>query len=119
MSQLPFQFGVSDEDATEVVSIFKRAGANLSVRAKKMFSSETPLHVACTYGNLAVVKALVEGGALTNIMDDRGRLPIDNAKKALGNTILSSKPNPQACIDYLEVKAKSDGVSGNNILRNS
>lgn len=108
MSQLPFQFGVSDEDATEVVSIFKRAGANLSVRAKKMFSSETPLHVACTYGNLAVVKALVEGGALTNIMDDndRVRLPIDNAKKALGNTILSSKPNPQACIDYLEVKAK-------------
>lgn len=113
LQQLPFQSRVSEEDAKEIVTIFKEAGANLDVRSSKMCASETPLHIACTYGVIAVVKALVEAGAQVNIMDDRGRIPVDNAKKALQRGIPSRTGDPQACIDYLQEKARS-GVSTSN-----
>ena len=43
----------------------------MNVRSSQMCASETPLHVAATYGNISVVKALVEGGAKVDISDDR------------------------------------------------
>ena len=34
-----------------------------------------------SYGNIAVIKALIDAGATTNISDDNGRLPHTRAKK--------------------------------------
>ena len=46
LTQLSFQSSVSEDVAKEIVSLYVKAGANLNVRASKMYGSETPLHVA-------------------------------------------------------------------------
>ncbi len=35
-----------------------------------------PLHIACSFGHLEIVKALVEAGADTEKWDDDGRCPV-------------------------------------------
>ena len=58
-----------------------------------------------TYSNLAVVKALVEGGAKVDISDDYGRTPFDNAKKGhpMGMPV-----DTKACVAYLKEAYKEE-----------
>ena len=107
LTQLSFQSGVSEDIAKEIVSLYVKAGANLNIRASKMYASETPLHIAATYSNLAVVKALVEGGAKVDISDDRGRTPFDNAKK--GSSMSSpDDDDTKACVAFLKEAYKEE-----------
>ena len=43
LTQLSFQSAVSEDVAKEIVSLYVKAGANLNVRASKMYASETPI----------------------------------------------------------------------------
>ena len=106
LSQLSFQFGADYDVAKEIVSLFLSVGANLNVRHSQMYASETPLHIAATYGNISVVKALVEGGATVDISDDRGRTPFDNAKK--GKSLGKSTGDVSACVAYLKEAYKKE-----------
>ena len=58
-----------------------------------------------TYGNLAVVKALVGGGAKVDISDDYGRTPFDNAKKGKP---MGMPVDTQACVSYLKEAYKEE-----------
>ena len=90
----------------------------MNVRSSQITSSETPLHVAATYGNISVVKALVEGGAKVDISDDRGRTPFDNAKK--GKPFGSRSGDVSACIAYLkEAYKKEKAGNGPSVSKNA
>jgi len=115
LTQLSFSKKSDEDDIFEIVRLFKEAGANLDFRGPAMMARETPLHIAATYGKFAVVKALVDAGATPDIKDDRGRLPVDNARKSTKKSpglILVKKDDGQKCIDYLENAVLNKGTGG-------
>jgi hypothetical protein len=66
-----------------------------------LFEGETPLHAAARHGTLAVIEALIEGGALEWQTDAAGRTPLDVARRARG-------PERSAIVALLDRNAIAD-----------
>lgn len=75
---------------SSVLKALLKAGANVSA---KNSAGETPLHWACSDGNLEAVQALVEAGADVNAEGNEGRRPIDRLH------IYPRRPETGAAVD--------------------
>jgi peptide-methionine (S)-S-oxide reductase len=92
----PLVAAVRANDVTAVRDALA-AGANPRV----FYEGETPLHTAARRGTLAVVEALIEGGALERRTDASGRTPLEVARRGRG-------PERAAIVALLDRHAISD-----------
>ncbi|KAF3321137.1 chromo domain containing protein [Carex littledalei] len=86
---LHFAAGLGSE---ECIKILAEAGADVN-KIERAGGGLTPLHVAAGYGRPLAVKALLEAGADSDIVDGRGRTPLDLIKEVL---VATPKGNPAA-----------------------
>ncbi len=76
------------------------------VHLKSSSYQDTPLHLACRYGNVDAAKLLVDNGAETDVMDDRGGTPMRRAARSGHTTIVrlllekGANPNLEPCSGY-------------------
>jgi len=83
--------GVSPVVDTEHIVQFISSTSNKHLGALD-YDKRSPMHVAASLGNLAIVKALVENGANMNAKDRWNRTPLDYANAY----------HQVECVDYLE-----------------
>lgn len=62
----------------EIVRALVAKGADVNCRTRE--SRETPLHAAAAWGRVEVIAALLDAGAVLNLLDGKGRTPLDAAK---------------------------------------
>jgi signal recognition particle 43 kDa protein len=86
---LHFAAGLGSEES---IKILAEAGAGVN-KLERAGGGLTPLHVAAGYGQPPAVKALLEAGADPDIVDGRGRTPLELVKEVLAAT---PKGNPAA-----------------------
>lgn len=86
---LHFAAGLGSE---ECIKVLAETGADVN-KIERAGGGLTPLHVAAGYGRPLAVKALLEAGADSDIVDGRGRTPLDLVKEVLAAT---PKGNPAA-----------------------
>lgn len=83
------------EGDVKIVDFLVKAGANVN----RPSPNGTPLHTACAYGHLGVVRLLMAHGANAQALDDEGKTPADlvsglaNATDKVIRKMLK-KPNP-------------------------
>ena len=65
---------VMANDTSSVIEIIKNRKPVINARKKS--TNETLLHIACSKGNLDIVKCLCENGANVEVKDDNGETPL-------------------------------------------
>ncbi len=63
----------SDEESDLIIDILLNAGSNPNMKNNK---NELPLHIACSYAAIKVVKLLIQYDALVDIRDGQGNTPL-------------------------------------------
>lgn len=76
---LPIHAAVAGGHAS-VIEVLLQAGAEPA--SSKGRGGVTPLHLAAESGDLALLELLLEKGAEVGVEDDRGRTPVDAARRA-------------------------------------
>ena len=70
--------GAAYNNRTDVVRCLIEKGAN--VKKQNRYNGSTALHLASSYNHTDVIKILVQHGARTDIKDNDGNTPIDDAR---------------------------------------
>lgn len=91
-----------------IIEYLIKNGCNINEKSE---NGLTPLHWACSSGNLAAAKKLIELGADVRIKDDFGRLPINRAATKGHRAIIKLLHDKEPTISiYQEMQAPSMGM---------
>mmetsp|Transcript_22857 Transcript_22857/g.26003 ORF Transcript_22857/g.26003 Transcript_22857/m.26003 type:complete len:378 (-) Transcript_22857:591-1724(-) len=94
-----------DAEAKAIVQAFMKAGGDINLRNGH---EETPLIMACCYGNYGVSRALIEAGCSVDATDWKGDTALSCAKRALEEKTYLPKERCQKNLDLIQEALKKD-----------
>ena len=78
LGRTPLHYAASQKTGLSYITNLLKAGANIDAQDH---SGMTPLHLACRFGNISLVRMLIDEGASRGLKDAQGMTPGDHAKE--------------------------------------
>ena len=78
LGRTPLHYAASQKTGLSYITNLLKAGANIDYQDH---SGVTPLHLACRFGNISLVRMLLDEGANKHLRDAQDMSPLDHAKE--------------------------------------
>ena len=78
LGRTPLHYAASQKTGLSYITNLLKAGANIDYQDH---SGVTPLHLACRFGNISLVRMLIDEGANKHLRDAQDMSPLDHAKE--------------------------------------
>ena len=95
LGRTPLHYAASQKTGLSYITNLLKAGANIDYQDH---SGVTALHLACRFGNISLVRMLIDEGANKHLRDAQDMSPLDHAKEKVEIILILSRKFNKVCI---------------------